>query len=296
MRIGRRQWLGGSVALLASRQAWTTAARAADAVTTTQHFALDIGGTLAGTVASISGGNALSGVVTPEMVGPNPILKKRIGHVPYSDIAVAVGAGMGKNLFDWIRASFVGPMTRDGALLFVDQSSNIVDRRVFLDAFLTQMSFPALERGSKDVRRIGVQMSPDQVRQSAASGKLPTLTGTQQKDITATCYHANIAGLETACAAIAKVSQITVGFGVQPVISPIVLTMDSAAASAFTADAVRGKDLVLELRTPDMQRTIYTLTCRSIALTKVGPAPSGSASQVELSAQGAAFDYTLIFA
>ena len=67
--------------------------------------------------------------------------------------------------------------------------------------------------------------------------------------------------------------------------------------SAFTADAVRGKDLLIEILTPDHLHAPFSLTLRDLTLTGVGASKTTPGSiDVALAAQRASFTYDLTYA
>lgn len=173
---------------------------------------MDLGGSFAGWISSIEGGQATADVVV-EKLGGELIQKKHIAGVKYEDITVTCGTSMSKAFYDWIQASLDFKHTRNhGAIIMADFDQKEVSRLNFFEALVTEVGFPALDAASKDAAKMTVKFSPEYTRMIPKTGsaiQAPIGKGEQKKWSPAN-FRLKIDGLDTPCAHVNKVEALTI--------------------------------------------------------------------------------------
>jgi phage tail-like protein len=170
-------------------------------------FVLEIGGETAGYMSSVSGGNAYANVVKQPSPA-SPIVKKHIGQTSTEPIAVQLGIGMGKPLYDWISSMLRGePKRMDGAVVGVDTQLKAVHRLDFSGALLTEVTFPKLAAGSNDPALMSLVLTPEQTVLSKPSGSVVPAS-TKRKTVVASNFRFELEGLNSS--RVTKIDAFTV--------------------------------------------------------------------------------------
>ncbi len=121
-----------------------------------------------GFVQSVEGGNIRAEVVT-ERVGPDIVQRKHLANPKYDDIAIEVGMGMSKSLYQWIEDSFDHRHTRkNGAIVAADFDYGALSVREFQNALITEVGFPALDAASKDPAYMTIKLAPETIAYKGA--------------------------------------------------------------------------------------------------------------------------------
>lgn len=171
-------------------------------------YGLELGGQMAGWVASASGGGATSDVIA-EKLGVDHLIRKHIGGLKYTEIEVHVGTGMSKDFYDWIKSSFAHTYGRkDGAILVADYNGNEVSRLEFTHALISEIGFPALDAASKDAALMVVKLAPEVTRFKKATGKIHTAETTIHKKWLPSNFRLRIDGLD--CTRVNKIESLVV--------------------------------------------------------------------------------------
>ena len=175
---------------------------------TAGRYAIDIGGVTAGWCMSAEGGTATSDVVT-EKLGPDHIAHKHLAGVKYDDITINCNAGMAKNFFEWLKASFdYKHVRKDGAIHSCNYDNEIMETMDFFHALITEIGFPACDAASKDAAKLVVKMAPETTRKKKGSGKAELkIDAKKAKMWTARNFKLEIAGLD--CSHVNKVEALT---------------------------------------------------------------------------------------
>jgi hypothetical protein len=172
-------------------------------------FVLELDGASAGVLRDVEGGEAVADVITAP--GPGGVyVNKHVASVKYADFVLEAGAGMEPAFYDWIAATWDGKLTRkSGAVLMVDYNSQVVARREFRDALLSEIALPTLDGASKDPGYLTVRIAPTSVRLSKGGGSVPTMSVAKaQRPWTVNNYRLEIAGLD--CSRVRKIESFTV--------------------------------------------------------------------------------------
>jgi tail tube protein gp19 len=232
------------------------------------HYTLELDGAPAGLLQNVEGGDMKAEVHSGGTGGP--YANKRIGQLEFSPFRFQVGADMAPSFYDWITASWDAKVPRrHGAVLMVDASSQVTERREFRDAVLTETSFPAFDTSSKDPAYISVRMEPEQIRTSKGSGSVPAAPKTQ-RPWTVNSFRLDIAGLD--CSRVQKIEPFTVKQAVKNVslgdqrvptkeatlltFSDVVVTLPNAAADTWQAWT---KSFLVDGKNDDSQEKIGDL-------------------------------------
>ena len=138
---------------------------------TAGRFALDVDGMIAGYVKSVTGGN-IKGEVAVHQLGPDNVQKKHLATITHEPFTVEVGMGMSRLFYDWIRASFdKGYVTKSGEMIAANFDYEAQSARVFTDAYISEVTIPALDGSSKEPAYMTVKVDPEKIRYERRSGE-----------------------------------------------------------------------------------------------------------------------------
>lgn len=151
------------------------------------------------------GGDAVAEVVG-EKGGPDAALLRRIGSVSYETIAFDVGLD---SFRDTVQATLAGRSTRlNGSLDEADFDGDIVRSRTFENALITEIGFPALDAGSKNVAYLSLRLSPEAVRTQKAGGGIKAAPSVKQRPFVSSNFRVELQGLD--CSRVSKVDAIVI--------------------------------------------------------------------------------------
>jgi len=265
-------------------------------------YAIELDGISAGWVGSVEGGQATADVVQ-EKVGADHIIKKHIAGVKYEEISVSCGTGMSKGFYDWIKASFDHAYTRKGgAIIACDYNYKEHSRLTWFNGLISEIGFPALDASSKDAAKMTIKVKPEYTRAttstggaSVAGGKYPLGKGEQKKWMPSN-FRLKIDA--TDCSRVNKIEAISLkqkiiehavgelrDYECEPAsleVPNLVITLAESHAKEFYDwhedfvikgncgdDKERGG--ALEYLTPDLGKTLFTLTFSHLGVFKVTP-------------------------
>ena len=172
-------------------------------------FVLELDGAQAGVLRRVEGGEAVGNVVT-STGSAGAFANKHVSAVEYSEFVLEAGTGMEGAFYDWISAFWDGKAARkSGAVLAVDYNAQVVARREFHEALLTETTLPALDAASKDPAFLTVRFVPEQVRFSKGGGSVPSMTTAKaQRPWSVSNFRLEIAGLD--CSHVRKIESFSV--------------------------------------------------------------------------------------
>jgi len=175
---------------------------------TAGRFAVDIDGQLAGYVKSIAGGN-IKGEVAVHQLGPDNVQKKHLATIVHEPFTIEVGMGMARTFYEWIQASFdKGHVTKSGEMIAADFDYGAQSARVFYDAFISEVTIPALDGSSKEPAYMTMKVDPERIRfEKRAGEKLNGTIGTATKKWLCSNFRVELAGLP--CDRVAKIDSFT---------------------------------------------------------------------------------------
>lgn len=137
-------------------------------------------------------------LVVEEPAGPDYYTKKHLGNVKYNEFSVQCGMGMGKGMYDWIQASFDKggqSVRKSGAVVAADFNYRSPRSTSFPNAFISELTIPALDAASKDAAKMTLKFDSDSAERKAG-GQFPIDTKKQKLWLPAN-FRLRIDGLDT---------------------------------------------------------------------------------------------------
>jgi len=135
-------------------------------------FALSIDGDTPGLLSKASGG-VIKGEVAQHKSGLDNIVKKNLATISYEDLKFSLAVGQGKGIWEWIKASFdKGFVQKNIELIAADFDYKSMSVREFMNAYVTEVTMPALSGDSKDALYVDVTTTADTIRYKAGDGKV----------------------------------------------------------------------------------------------------------------------------
>jgi phage tail-like protein len=173
-------------------------------------FAFSVDGQFAGYIKKWSGG-VTKGEVATHNLGTSNIQKKHLATITHEPLTVEIGMGMGKPLWDWIKASFDKDFqTKTCALTAADFNYKAMATRVFQDAFIKKVTMPTLDAASKDAGYWTIEMDPYLIRYEAAGGEdIKGDENANTKKWLCSNFRVEVSGLEDACKRVSKLESLT---------------------------------------------------------------------------------------
>lgn len=171
-------------------------------------FALDVDGFNVGFLKKFSGLAMEADIVTNDL-GPDNVQKKHVSNVKWTPGKATVGIGMGKGLYDWIRAAFdKGYITKNGTFTSADFNYKAQSALTFSRALITEVTVPKLDGSSKDAAYFDVGFEAEEVRWAKGGGEdIRGKIGPKQKAWLCSNFRVEIGGLP--CDRIATVDSFT---------------------------------------------------------------------------------------
>jgi hypothetical protein len=175
---------------------------------TAGRFMLDLNGEVAGYIKSVAGGFT-KGEVAVHQLGPDNVQKKHLATIKHEPFTFEIGMGMSKTFYNWIRSSFdKGYETRSGEVIAADFDYVAQSARVFRDAYISEVTVPALDGSSKEPAYMTLKVDPEGIRYEKRSGpKLNGPIGPAQKKWLCSNFKFDLPPLP--CARVAKIDSFT---------------------------------------------------------------------------------------
>lgn len=274
-------------------------------------YALDLNGTLAGPLNSVDSGY-ISGQVTKAM-GPMQQFKKHLATIVYEDISFQCGNNMAPFFYQWVQSALDGqPTQMNGAILTTNAMNQVIDRKEFQNALITEIVFPAMDASSKSPVFMNLTIRPGQTILQPGTGAQISFPLQQHKGKiwAASNFRLQIQGLEQACAHVIKidslvwkqppVSQGAIGSrqSNQAQVGPfdvpnLVITLPQAQAEPFAQwfhdFVVQGQASdnderpgILEYLEADRQTPIMTLSFGHLGIFRMAPVPQTGTKMIPL--------------
>ena len=138
---------------------------------TAGRFMLDVGGHNVGYLKKFSGMH-IEGKVGTHDLGPDNVQKKNITNFKWMPGKASVGIGMGRGMYEWIKASFdKGAYSYHGAVVSGDFNYKAQSRLDFEDALITSVTIPKLEGGSDQPAYFDIEFEAEKVRWAKGGGE-----------------------------------------------------------------------------------------------------------------------------
>ncbi len=255
-----------------------------------QGYSLELAGVNQGFVKSFEGGSAVGDVVV-EKVGPDHIAHKHLANVKYEDITVTVGTGMGKGLYEWVKAAFALRSVRyDMVVKRTDFNQNVTWEMDVFHALVTGVGIPELNAAAKNVGMLTITFSSEYTRVKAGSGKLSQAPAKKPIQWITSNFRLTIPGLD--CTRVSKIGALSLTLQVATNavgeqrdtqatggvnVPNLVVTLAEQAAQSFvdwqTTFLIEGKnspaqekDGTLEILGPDLKEVLFTLKFHGLGI------------------------------
>ena len=257
-------------------------------------FAFSVDGQFAGYIKKWSGGST-KGEVATHNLGTSNIQKKHLATITHDPLTVEIGMGMGKSLWDWIKASFDKSFqTKTCALTAADFNYKAMATRVLQDAYIKKVTLPTMEGSNKEAGYFTIEMEPYVIRYEAAGGEdIKGDENANTKKWLCSNFRFEVSGLEDACKRISKVDSLTweqkvvkdeVGAFREPTKHAAALTVPNIKLTISAADigpwAEWHKSFVIDgkctdgdeklasltLLGPDMQEELMTISFKHVGI------------------------------
>lgn len=174
-------------------------------------YVLELDGAMAGHLLSAEGGN-LYGEVINEQIGTDRIQRKHVARAKYEDLTITCGAEISPELYDWIKGTVAGNGSRkNGAVVMVDHSGQVINRLVFYNAMIKEVSFPVFDSSSKEGGKITLKLSCGYTQRNYSGGSVSMNSFSQQQKRWLLCnFQLKINGLDQAVSRATKIEALTI--------------------------------------------------------------------------------------
>lgn len=133
-------------------------------------FAMGVDGEFAGFVKKVAGG-VIKGEMVAHNLGTSIYQKKHLATISHEPVTVDMAMGMGKPMWDWVRASLdKGFIQKNCELLACDYNSKVQAVRVFNDAYIKSINIPACDGSSKEAGYVTFEIDPVTIRNEKGDG------------------------------------------------------------------------------------------------------------------------------
>jgi hypothetical protein len=138
---------------------------------TAGRFCLDIDGHNVGYLKKFSG-LAMEADIAVNDCGPDNVQKKHVANIKWAPGKATIGIGMGKGMYDWIKASFdKGYVRKNGAFTSADFNYKAMSRMDFMNALITSVTVPKLDSQGKESAYFDLEFDAEQVRWAKGGGE-----------------------------------------------------------------------------------------------------------------------------
>ena len=175
---------------------------------TAGRFALDIDGFNVGYLKKFDG-LAMKAEIAEHGLGPDNVVKKNVSNISWTPGKATVGIGMGKGMYDWIRAAFdKGYITKNGTFTSADFNYKAQSSLTFMNALITEVVVPKLSGDSKDSAYFDIGFDAEMVRWAKGGGEdIRGKIGPAQKNWICSNFRVEIGNLP--CDRVASVESFT---------------------------------------------------------------------------------------
>ena len=251
-------------------------------------FMLEIEGKSAGFLKGVEGGGPFAAVTSE--TDTDGVVRKRLDPVQYQPISMSFGTGMTQELYQWM-TDFLSRKSsaKQGAIVFCDYNLKEQSRLVFDNATITELTFPALELGSKDSAYFTLTVQPGATSTSfsSAGSSISGFGARNRKAWSSGNFLLTIKGLEAAAARVRVIDAITVkqtltrgDGGVSPVLTipDLVLTIPKNQAKPFydyfeqfvvTGNPNDERRGTLEFRDKNPKTSLFTLVLSNLGIFRI---------------------------
>jgi len=137
---------------------------------TAGRFALDIDGCNVANIKKFDG-LAMEADIVANDLGADNFQAKHVANIKWTPGKVTVAAGMGNEMYKWIKQSFdKSYVPKNGTLTAADFNYKAMSQLTFQNALITSVGFPKLDGASKEQIYLDVEFDAEQVRWAKGDG------------------------------------------------------------------------------------------------------------------------------
>lgn len=207
-------------------------------------FAFGIDGAFAGFIKKCDGGDIKAEVVSHKL-GTSNFERKHLATISHEPVTISVSMGMGKDLWEWIKASWdQGFVQKNCELQACNFNHEVQAVRVFQDCYIQKVSVPALSGDSKEAGYLDITFDPRAIRYEKGDGsKISGDENVKSKNWLCSNFKLEIDGLP--CERVAKIDSFAweqkvvkdeVGLFREPMKEPACLTVPNLKLTISMAD------------------------------------------------------------
>jgi phage tail-like protein len=144
-------------------------------------FAMKVDGMDCGYIAKAGGGFPTVEKNSTAVSSTN-VVKTTVSNLKYDPITVKLGIGHANGMYQWMTEYFDKNATyKSGEIISANYDGDIKNTLTFMNAYLQEVKFPALDATSKDGVMIECKLQPEYTERAAGSGKIDGNIGSKQK-------------------------------------------------------------------------------------------------------------------
>jgi hypothetical protein len=211
---------------------------------TAGRFILEIDASRVAMIKKLEGLGMEADIVANDM-GPDNMQAKHVANIKWTPCKVTIGAGMGKGMYEWIKASFDKKYsTRNGSLTAADFDYKAQSLLTFQNALITSVNIGKLDGSSKDALYFDIEFEVEQARWAKGDGNvIKGDYGTKQKAWLASNFRFTMGALP--CNRVATVDAMTwkqsvamdqIGINREPTKHPAKVVVPDVKVSVSMAD------------------------------------------------------------
>jgi hypothetical protein len=168
---------------------------------------LHIDGVVCGLIKSAEGGGGVADVIEEPPLGV--LVKKHVGQPRWEDLELQVDLSQSDTVYSWIAASWRGDLqARNLLVTTVDSEGNVIRRREFRRALLTETTVPTPDAASKDVGFLTLKLAPEAARTLPGGGTVPAPQPAVVRRWQRGAFRLELPGLD--CTTVSKIDSFTV--------------------------------------------------------------------------------------
>lgn len=167
---------------------------------TSGRFAVDVDGFNVGYMKSCSGVGTVDGDIAVNDLGPDKQQKKHLANWKWAPGKMEVGIGMGKGMYDWIKASLDNKhIQKNGVVTMADFDHKAMQSCTWMNGLITEVTCPKLSGDAKDAAYFTIGWEYESARWAKAGGESITAKmGPKQKQWLCSNFSVVIGGLPCA--------------------------------------------------------------------------------------------------
>lgn len=130
-------------------------------------------------------------------------------------VTINIGMSMGKDLYEWIKASLdKNPQRKNGYVVATDYNYKAKRYRHFRDALITEITIPALDGSSKDTSFFTIKFAPEEITyQAGDDADIKGVVNAKQKNWLTSNFRLRLGDLP--CGRVSKIDSFTIKQSIQ---------------------------------------------------------------------------------